>query len=194
MFELPVVAGKVLRVQRGGGASAGFTCSVVGGAERGGVSPHGPVTTARAAAKRRQERLAELLVHEAIGDRVAAGRKVGQQVNEVHGKRRDVAPRAREVHHRPRVRHVQRRPTHEELEDDHKEHADDSALRRQTLLRVRVSHMLLVLGAVVGAASPSAVHDGAVAVLLFVRVGVVVLARTPQLLHLWQTQSASLSG
>ena len=81
-----------------------------------------------AAAKRVDEALSELGAHEAVGDRVAAGRDERQQVDVVHGCRRDVRHGVGVVEHAPRVHDVHRRPADEEQHDHHGQHLDAAPL------------------------------------------------------------------
>jgi len=81
-----------------------------------------------AAAERVDEALSELGAHEAVGDRVAAGRDERQQVDVVHGCRRDVRHGVGVVEHAPRVHDVHRRPADEEQHDHHGQHLDAAPL------------------------------------------------------------------
>lgn len=100
-----------------------------GGLQRGGG--------ASAAAEEADERLPEFLVHEAVGDGVAARTAVGQQLHQRHPRaahRLVDRPRPEQV---PRVEHVQRCPAHEEFDHQHEQHADNLALGLHAALGVR---------------------------------------------------------
>ena len=78
-------------------------------------------------------------VHEAVGDRMAAGTDESKQVEEVHRHRRDARHGAEEVEDDPRLEDVHRRPAHEEFEDDDEEHLDDAPLRKDAPIGRRLT-------------------------------------------------------
>lgn len=78
-------------------------------------------------------------VHEAVGDGVAAGRGVGQQLQEADGRVAHVLVHHRPEQHRHRVDHVQGRPADEELQDEDEQHLHHSLLALQALAFVRAT-------------------------------------------------------
>jgi hypothetical protein len=113
-----------------------------------GVSAHRPLPLllspppqrVAAAVEGRQEALAELLIHEAVRDGVAAAGDVTQQVYEVHRDRTHMPHRRLLVKHPPRAHHIHRRPEHKELENHHEEHLDDALLGLEAPIRVALAH------------------------------------------------------
>jgi len=75
------------------------------------------------------ETLAKLGAHEAVGDRVAAGRDERQEMDVVHGRAGDALDGAAVVEHRPGLQHVHRGPADEELDDDRRQHLNAALLR-----------------------------------------------------------------
>ena len=97
------------------------------------------------------ERLAELLVHEAVGDGVAAGRHVGQEVEQSLGQRRHVLVGRLEVEDHPGLDDVDGGPAQEELQHHHEQHANDADLVLADLPRIAVADAVVLVAA--GAAS-----------------------------------------
>jgi len=91
---------------------------------RRAVAAHQPSATA----ERVDESLPELGAHEAVGDRIAAGRDERQQVDVVHRRRRDVRHGVEVVKDAPRLHDVHRRPADEEQYDDDGQHLDAASL------------------------------------------------------------------
>ena len=80
-------------------------------------------------AERVDEALAELGAHEAVRDRVAAGRYERQQVDVVHRRRTDVRHGVGVVEDAPRLHDVHRRPADEEQDDHDRQHLNAASLR-----------------------------------------------------------------
>lgn len=90
------------------------------------------------------ETLQELLIHEAVGDGVAAGGRVREQVHEGNpdGAQRPVHLLGNVETHD--VDDEDRRPAEEELEHHHEEHADHMLLGLDALLQVGAAEALKV--------------------------------------------------
>lgn len=78
--------------------------------------------------------MSELLVHEAVSDRVAAGADVGEQLDQRDAGTADVLVHSLGVEQVPRVEHVQRRPADKELGHYHEQHSDHLQLTRHKAL------------------------------------------------------------
>ena len=74
---------------------------------------------ARTAPEGGEETLSELPVHKTVGDRVAAGTDVGQEMHEIHGYRGNPREDARLVKDVPRLKNVSRCPAHKKLDHYH---------------------------------------------------------------------------
>ena len=120
------------------------------------ISGGGPTHPPPATAERVGEALSELGAHEAVGDGVAAGRDERQQVDVVHGGRRDVAHGVEVVEDAPRLHDVHRRPADEEQDDDDGQHLDaaslgaDAAVAAGRRRRPHVARVDRVAGCAVG--------------------------------------------
>ena len=101
-----------------------------------GAGVHVGVSAAAEAAEGGQERLAEIPVHEAVGNGVAARRHVRQQVQQRLDDGADVAPGAGPVEDDPGTQHVGGRPEDEELHHDHEQHLDHALLGGAGLVAV----------------------------------------------------------
>lgn len=73
-----------------------------------------------------EERLPEATAHEAVGDGVAARRRVRQQLEEADGRVAQVVVDGARPEQGHRVDHVQRRPADEKLQHHHEQHFDDA--------------------------------------------------------------------
>ena len=118
------------------------------------------------AAEGRQEALPKVLVHEAVGDGVAAGRDVGQQMEERLDHGADVSCGAGVVEDDPGPDDVVWGPEDEELDDDHEEHLDDSLFCGAGLLAVGLPHGAVSFETAEGSADGAGVVVEAVVVLL----------------------------
>jgi len=87
-----------------------------------------PTTTTTTSVERRRKALTESLVHETVRDRVTAGGKKSQQMDEVHRQCGNTTDGARVVEDDPRLKDVHRRPADEELYDDDEQHLEDPTL------------------------------------------------------------------
>ena len=135
-------------------------------------SMHPAPSAAPQATEGGHETLSEVLVHEAVGDGVAAGGHVGQQVEQRLHHGADVTLGRGRVEDDPGHDDVGRGPEDKELHHDHKQHLDDSLLGRPGLLAVGLAHGAVRLqpaperpahGAVVRVAAFAGCGDGGLA-------------------------------
>lgn len=89
-----------------------------------------------AAQKHIRAGLAEAAIHEAVRDRIAAARRVGEQLQKRDRLVADVLVHQIRIEDDQRVDGVQRRPADEELQHDDEQHLDDALLVLKTLLGV----------------------------------------------------------
>ena len=73
-------------------------------------------------AEHRRESTSKRRIHEAVRDRVTAGRRKSEQVDEVHRSGRDVLDCTVVVEDEPRLKDVRRRPADEKLGHHHEQH------------------------------------------------------------------------
>lgn len=99
-----------------------------------------PSSRATTAPKDGDETAAEGLVHETVGDRVAAGGHEGDQVEQVDGDGRDPSHGTLVVEDGPRLEDVGGRPTDEELDDDDQQHLHHPTPSDDALPGARLAH------------------------------------------------------
>lgn len=110
------------------------------GASAAGESTAAAPSGATTAAEDGDKAAAEGLVHEAVGDRVAAGGQEGDQVEQVDGERRHPPHGTLVVEDDPRLEEVGGRPADEELDDDDEQHLHHPTTRHDALPGTRLAH------------------------------------------------------
>ena len=93
------------------------------------VVQHGQAAACRqlSTAEHCGEATSERSVHEAVSDRVTAGRREAEQVDKVHRSGRDVLDCSLVVEDEPRLKDVHRRPADEKLRHHHEQHLQRDA-------------------------------------------------------------------